>query len=90
MELEAIENVVGRQWMTWVGVLILFIAGGFLGHWGIQNGYLGPTVRFIIGLAASIGAVVAGEVFYRRSYRAMGRSLIAWHYACLCFNLCVI
>ena len=71
------EQLIGRQWMTWVGVVVLFVAGGFLAHWGIQQGYVGPWARLIIGLVTAAGCGVAGEWAYRKTYPIIGQGLLA-------------
>jgi len=41
-----IERMLGRQWMTWAGVLALFLATGFFVKYAMERGWLGPTARW--------------------------------------------
>ena len=74
---ERIEQVVGRQWMTWLGVVVLFVAGGFFAHYAIQNGFLGPWARLACGLVIAVGCAVAGEIAYRKTFTIFGHGLFA-------------
>ena len=72
----ALESMVGKRWMTWVGALVVFVAGAFFVHYAFTHGLIGPLGRMLLGLAAGVGVAVAGDQALRRDYRAFGQGLI--------------
>ena len=72
----ALEAMVGKRWMTWVGALVVFVAGAFFVHYAFTHGLIGPLGRMLLGLAVGIGVAVAGDQALRRDYRAFGQGLI--------------
>lgn len=69
------EEIIGRRWMTWVGVLILFIAGACFVHYGFTHGLIGPGMRLVLGLVTAIGLGVAGEHLRRRDLHGLSQGL---------------
>ncbi len=70
------EENIGKRWMTWVGVLALFLGVGFFVKYAIDNQWLGPAARVSICVAFGIVLLVAGAVFVKRQMRALGQGLL--------------
>jgi uncharacterized membrane protein len=70
------EQVIGKRWMTWVGVLILIAAAGFTVKYMYDMGWLGPWVR--VGLEFALGAVIIylGRHALRHGMVALGHGLL--------------
>ncbi len=82
-----IERTLGRQWMTWAGVLALFLATGFFVKYAMERGWLGPTARVVLGLVAGAAMVVGGHVCVRRRLAALGQGLMGGGVAILYLSL---
>jgi uncharacterized membrane protein len=81
------EERVGKRWMVWVGVLVLFLAAGFFVKYAIDNRWLGPTGRVVLGIIAGIAMLVGGDVSVRRAMRAFGQGLMGGGLAILYVSL---
>ena len=81
------EEKLGKQWMTWVGAVVLFLAAGLFVKYAFDHKWLGPWARVILGVVAGIAVVAAGERFIRRRMRALGQGLIGTGLAILYVSL---
>jgi uncharacterized membrane protein len=59
------ERNITSRWMVWVGGIALALGGVFMVRYSIEAGYLGPAVRVMLGIAAGLAMLGAGE-FARR------------------------
>ncbi|MFO7766885.1 MAG: DUF2339 domain-containing protein [Pelovirga sp.] len=57
------------QWMVWLGGICVGLAGIFLVHYSVEQGYLGPRARIVLGLLSGLLLHVAAEWWRRRSER---------------------
>jgi len=57
----SLEVDVGRWLLSRAGALALVVAAGFLFHYTVRIGLLGPKVRLILGALVGAGLVAAGE-----------------------------
>jgi len=55
------------QWMVWIGGLSIGLAGVFLVRYSIDQGWLGPHLRIMMGISAGIGLHAVAE-FLRRKW----------------------
>jgi uncharacterized membrane protein len=55
-----------EHWMVWLGGLSIGLAGLFLVRYSIEQGYLGPTARVLLGMATGGGLHVLAEWLRRR------------------------
>lgn len=73
-----LEEIIGKRWMTWVGVVVLFLSAAFFFKYAHDQGWLGrigPGARVTLGIAFGIGLLAAGGRFVRRDMRALGLGL---------------
>ena len=61
------------HWMVWLGGLSIGLAGIFLVRYSIEQGYLGPTARVLLGIATGLGLHVLAEWLRRRCKAATTR-----------------
>jgi uncharacterized membrane protein len=73
----SLESRVGSQWFNRIGILAILIGMGWFLKLAIDNYWIGPLGRVLIGLSAGTGLIVWSERFRRRSYIAFGYSLNA-------------
>ena len=57
---------VREHWMVWLGGLSIGLAGIFLVRYSIEQGYLGPTARVLLGIVVGVGLHVLAEWLRRR------------------------
>ena len=81
------EKRVGERWLTWVGVLALFFGVGFFVKYAIDNQWLGPRARVVLGFAVGLGLLVLGDRFIERKMRPLGQGLIGGGLAILYVSL---
>ena len=60
------EEAFGTRWTVWVGGIALALGALLLVRYSIEQGFFGPGVRILMGLALAIGLVGGGEWMRRR------------------------
>ena len=73
----SLESRIGSQWFNRVGILAVMIGMAWFLKFAIDNHWIGPLGRVLIGLAAGAGLIVWSERFQRKSYIAFAYSLKA-------------
>jgi uncharacterized membrane protein len=58
-----------EHWMVWLGGLCVGLAGVFLVRYSIEQGYLGPVARVLMGIAVGLALHVLAEWLRRRMER---------------------
>ncbi len=74
-EPSTLEEILAGKWLTWVGALAVIIGAGFGFKYAVENGYLDPTRRIILGLIVGACSFVGGVSAMRRDYRFLGQGL---------------
>lgn len=62
------ETLGAANWMIIGGGIALALAAGFLIKYSVEEGWLGPVARVVIGILLGIGLLVAGDVARRKSF----------------------
>jgi uncharacterized membrane protein len=70
------EEIAGKMWMAWVGAVVLFLAAGFFVKYAIDNGWIGPTARVVLGMMMGVAMLAAGDRSIRKDMRKLGEALI--------------
>ena len=65
---EDLEKTLASRWLIWLGAVAISLAGVFLTAYAIEEGWLGPTTRIILGFAFGLGLTLAGEWVRRRPF----------------------
>ena len=73
------EAIIGKRWLTWAGVALVFLSGVFLLKYAYDQEWIGhlltPPIR-IAGIALAAGAMLAvGLRFMRQGLEALGQGL---------------
>lgn len=70
------EEIIGKRWLTWVGVLTLFFAMVFFVKHAIDVGFLGEKVRVGVGIGVGLLLMGLGVNFLRKLMRPLGMGLV--------------
>lgn len=70
------EQKVGSRWITWAGVLALFVGAVFFIKHAVEQGWLGPWGRVSLGLVLGASLIGGGLRSISRSMRPLGQGLI--------------
>jgi uncharacterized membrane protein len=73
----SLENRIGSQWFNRVGILAVLIAMAWFLKLAIDNHWIGPLGRVVIGLVSGAGLTAWSERFRTRGYLAFSYSLKA-------------
>jgi len=73
----SLESRIGSQWFNRIGILAVLIAAAWFLKLAIDNHWIGPLGRVLIGLVAGAGLVAWSERFRTRGYKAFSYSLKA-------------
>lgn len=72
-----LESRIGSQWFNRIGILAVLIGMAWFLKLAIDNHWIGPLGRVLIGLAAGAGLIAWSERFHRRGYPGFAYSLKA-------------
>ncbi|MCG8358321.1 MAG: DUF2339 domain-containing protein [Kiloniellales bacterium] len=67
--LGGLEESLASRWLVWLGGLTLALGGAFLFKYSIDQGWLGPAVRVLLGCLFGLLLIVAGEGLRRRPFQ---------------------
>ncbi|HDK37643.1 MAG TPA: DUF2339 domain-containing protein, partial [Thiolapillus brandeum] len=74
--LELLEAKIGRQWIAWVGAVVLFFSAAFFLKHAFDNSWIGPTGQVILCSLAGLAVLFCGSHFIRKGWRSLGQSLM--------------
>ena len=74
-ESSTLEEILAGKWLTWIGALAVIIGAGFGFKYAVDNGWLDPSRRVMLGLIVGAGSFVGGAFAMRRDYRFLGQGL---------------
>jgi uncharacterized membrane protein len=73
----SLESRIGSQWFNRIGILAVLIGMAWFLKLAIDNHWIGPLGRVLIGLVAGAGIIAWSQRFYRRGYGGFAHSLNA-------------
>lgn len=73
----SLENRIASQWFNRIGILAVLIGMAWFLKLAIDNHWIGPAPRVLIGIVAGIALLAWSEHFRRREYTAFSYSLKA-------------
>ena len=71
----SVEEILAGKWLAYVGALAVMIGAGFGLKYVIDNEWLGPQGRVILGLVAGVLAFAGGAFAMLKEYRFLGQAL---------------
>lgn len=73
----ALESRVGLTVVNRIGVLTLVLGVGFFFKWAVDNNWIGPAGRVILGIVAGLATLVAGDVLWRKGQKIFAQGITA-------------
>ena len=73
----SLESVIGGQWLNRLGILAVLVGLSYFLKLAIENNWIGPATRVLIGLAAGAGLLLWSERFRKRGFGGFSYSLKA-------------
>lgn len=64
--LRSLEEIFVARWLLWLGGITLTLAGVFLVKYSVEQGWLSPAVRVVLGAVTGLTLAAAGEWLRRR------------------------
>jgi uncharacterized membrane protein len=77
VDTRSLENRIGSQWFNRIGILAVLIAAAWFLKFAVDNHWIGPLGRVLIGLVAGGGLVAWSERFRSKGYAVFSYSLKA-------------
>ena len=77
VEQHSLESRIATHWFNRIGILAVFIGSAWFLKLAIDNNWIGPAVRVLLGLVVGTGIIAWSERFQRKGYPAFGYSLKA-------------
>jgi uncharacterized membrane protein len=72
---ESLEQVIGRKWLGWAAILLIFGATVFFLKYAFENRWIGELGRIILGVAAGLALVWLGHERHRKQWRYLSQIL---------------
>jgi Predicted membrane protein len=69
------ENFIGGKLLNRIGALIVVSAVAYFLKWSFDNNIIGELGRCVLGLAAGIGMMAAGQIYLKRGYATFSQGL---------------
>lgn len=69
------EEILAGRWLTWVGAVAIVIAAALFFKYAIDNNWIGPTARVMIGLLAGMATFAGGAFAMIRNYRLLAQGM---------------
>ena len=74
-EPSTLEEILAGKWLTWVGALAVIIGAGFGFKYAVENNWVGPRERVIIGILTGLACFAGGAYAIRRNYVFLAQGL---------------
>jgi uncharacterized membrane protein len=74
--LQSLESKIGRQWIAWVGAVVVFLSAAFFLKHAFDNEWIGPAGQVTISAIVAVAILAAGSRFISKGWQTLGRSLV--------------
>ncbi|MBK8315468.1 MAG: DUF2339 domain-containing protein [Acidobacteria bacterium] len=64
-----LESLIGGTWFNRIGIFAIVLGAGYFLREAFRRGWIGPQGRVMIGIAAGLGLIFAGEKIRSRGYK---------------------
>ncbi len=73
---ESLESKIGKQWMAWVGAVVLFLSAVLFLKYAFENKWIGPTGQVVLCALAGAVMLVVGARFAAKGWRVLAQCLM--------------
>lgn len=70
-----LETRVGLTWINRIGVVTLLLGAGFFFKYAVENEWIGPAARVLLGIAIGVAALAGGDFLHRRNQRLFAQGI---------------
>ncbi len=74
-ESQALETKVGLTILNRIGVVTLVLGVAFFFKWAVDNNWVGPTGRVVLGVVAGLGTLGIADVLWRKSQQTFAQGI---------------
>src|SRR5438270_477354 len=71
----ALETKVGLTLVNRIGVITLVLGVAFFFKWAVDNDWIGPAGRVILGVLAGCGALAAADFLFRKTQKTFAQGI---------------
>lgn len=71
------ESVIGGQWLNRLGIVAVLVGLSYFLKLAFENGWIGPSMQVLIGIAVGVGLMFWSERFRSKGYAGFAYSLKA-------------
>jgi uncharacterized membrane protein len=72
---EGVEQALTSRWLVWLGAGTVGLSAIFLFSYAVEQGWLGPVPRVMLGLMLGAALIAGGEWTHRRPVAGLGRGV---------------
>ena len=72
---ESLETLIGRKWVGWVAIVLIFGATLFFLKYAFENRWIGELGRVVLGIAAGMAMVAGGYERHQKQWRYLSQVL---------------
>jgi uncharacterized membrane protein len=72
-----LETNIGLTWLNRIGAVTLVLGIAFLFKWAVDNQYIGPIGRVILGVIAGLAAIGVADVLWNKGQRIFAQGVTA-------------
>ena len=72
---EGVEQALTSRWLVWLGAVAVGLSAVFLFSYAIEQGWLGPLPRVVMGLALGAALIAGGEWAHRHPIPGLARAV---------------
>ncbi|HYL76737.1 MAG TPA: DUF2339 domain-containing protein [Bryobacteraceae bacterium] len=73
----SLETNIGLTWINRIGAVTLVLGIAFLFKWAVDNQYIGPAGRVILGIIAGLAAIAAADLLWNKGQRIFAQGVTA-------------
>lgn len=72
-----LETNIGLTWINRIGAVTLVLGIAFLFKWAVDNQYIGPAGRVILGIIAGLAAIAVADLLWNKGQRIFAQGITA-------------
>ena len=72
---EEVEKALTSRWLVWLGAATVALSAVFLFSYAVEQGWLGPTQRVVLGLLLGAALIAGGEWTHRHPIPGLARTV---------------